>query len=357
MSKAILTLPMMPVDGTNYGKYVTPIVCETLKKIYDGSYYHCVNLLDSFNDRELNLQKYVDSLTENNINYDKLWYDKYNVDKLLENINTLIKEGYISEVYSNIYRCDCGVVEIEEHKINSCNPNNLKFEYKDSNMYCKECHGTCKKYNEKILIFSPKKIKKEQILFLPNYLNKDANTYINTVLDSYTTISRKRDTGIYLNYNGTKYNIDIDFLWATYLANFTEDEKIVVSGNRMAYQLFLVGVIEKCLNPNSKTILLGTPYLTNIRDITKDNNFIEDEIFRKLVILFNIKWSKKEKNYDETILTYLKNMGVNKRNQLYEIICNPIKTECDFFAETEYVLKRQLNMQECIKKLKMERGK
>lgn len=32
MSKAILTLPMMPVDGTNYGKYVTPIICETLKK-------------------------------------------------------------------------------------------------------------------------------------------------------------------------------------------------------------------------------------------------------------------------------------------------------------------------------------
>ncbi len=307
MNRAILTLPMMPVDGNNYGKFVTPIICETLRNIYDAIYYHCVNLLDSFNDRELILENYVNSLEINNIKYDKIWYDKDNIDALLDNIKKLIKNNYIHEINSYLYMCDCGIVEIEESKISSCNQQNLKFAYKDGNIVCKCCGSICKKYNEKILVFSPYDIKREDIKFLPRFLNNDAKTYDSIVMNSYVTISRKRDTGIKLKYNNTYYNIDIDFLWATYLANFSENEKIIVSGNRMIYQLFLVGLLEKCLNPKSNTILLGTPYLTNLKDITNDANFINDPYFRKLSILFNLKWAKKEKNYDTTILSYLKN--------------------------------------------------
>lgn len=79
MNKAILTLPMMPVDGNNYGKFVTPIICETLSNIFECNYYHCINILDSFNDRNLKIDSYVKSLDENNIHYDKLWYDNENI--------------------------------------------------------------------------------------------------------------------------------------------------------------------------------------------------------------------------------------------------------------------------------------
>lgn len=355
MSKAILTLPMMPVDGTNYGKYVTPIICETLRNIYNGTYYQCINLLDSFNDRKINLKQYIISLKENNINYDYLWYDKNHVDKFLSSIDKLIKNGYIFEMDTVVCFCNCGIVEIEESKISSCNPQNLKFEFKNDNMYCKHCGGKCEKHKEKVLVFSPHNIKKEQIPFLPVYLNKDLKTYDNTIINSYTTISRKRNTGVSIKYNGRCYNIDIDFLWATYLANFNEKEKIIVSGNRMIYQLFLVGVIEKCLNPNSMTILFGTPYITNIRSIINDPNFISDEVFRKLAILFNLKWSQKEKNYDTTILKYLKRMSPEKRNQMYGIINKERIGNNTLYNDMRELLLQQMNMQECVKQLKKER--
>lgn len=352
MNKAILTLPMMPVDGNNFGKFVTPIVCESLSKIHNGTYYHCINLLDSFNDRTLLLDKYISSLDENNIKYDKLWYDNENINLLLDNIQKLINNGYIIELNSTIYRCDCGIVEIEENKISSCNQQNLKFEYKNENIICKKCRGICKKSNEKILAFIPKKVKREDIIFLPSYLNRDAKTYDKTVINSYTTISRIRDTGVRIHYNGVCYNIDIDFLWATYLTLFEEKEKIVVSGNKMLYQLFLVGLLEKCLQPENKTILLGTPYLTNIRDIVENPNFIKDKYFQKLVVLFNLKWNKKEKDYDETILKYLKSLYYRKRIDLYNIVTQEITYTDDLIFDTENVILKQMNMQECIKKIK-----
>lgn len=353
MSRAILTLPMMPVDGTNYGKYVTPIVCETLRNISgdDTKYYHCINLLDSFNDRGLLLPNYISSLEGNNIGYDALWYDKDNIDRLLENLDLLIKLGYIMEIDSEIFRCDCGIIEIEGNKINSCNPNNLKFHYSGSDIVCNYCGTKCKKYSEKILIFVPSKISGEDIMFLPGYLNKDKKTYNDTIINSYVTISRMRNTGIQLNYNGTKYNIDIDFLWSTYLSLFSEEEKIVVSGNKMMYQLFLVGLLEKCIKPDSKTILLGTPYLTNVKTIINSSNFIQDDKFRKLAILFNLKWPKKEKDYDESILRYLRKIGENERNNLYDIVNKGVSEELDFYAQISAILNNNMNMQKCIKML------
>lgn len=301
------------------------------------------------------MNKYLCSLKDNNINYDEIWYDKDNVDKFLNNIEFLINNGYIIELDSNIYTCDCGIIEIEENKIASCNPKNLKFELKNDEMYCKLCHSKCKKNKEKILGFIPYHLKKEQLLFLPTYLNKDIKTYENTIINSYTTISRKRDTGVSIKYNGTNYNIDIDFLWATFLANFDEEEKIVVSGNRMLYQLFLVGIVEKCLKPDSKTILLGTPYITDIKKITDDKDFIDDEILRKLGVLFNLKWSKKEKNYDNSILKFLNNISEEKKQHLYDIISRKREYSCLFYEDVNENLMHQMNMQECVKTLKKER--
>lgn len=354
MDKAILTLPMMPVDGNNYGKFVTPIICEILSNVFDCNYYHCINILDSFNDRTTKINNYIKSLNQNNIHYDELWYDIKNIPKLLDNIYTLIKNGYIFELDTEIYRCDCGIVEIEKNKIETCNPNNLKFNYIGNDLVCNNCKTICKEYKEKVLAFYPKNVNLYDIKILPLYLSKDIKTFEKTVLKSYTTITRNRNTGIIIEYNGNNYNVDIDFLWSTYLNTFDEQEKIVVSGNRMIYQLFLVSVLEKCLSPKNNTILLGTPYITNIKNILENCNFTNNEELRKLFIIFNTKWAKKEIIYDETILNYLNKISNEKRLQLYDIINRKYKNSSEFLYDINTVLKKQLNMQESVKKLKLE---
>lgn len=350
-----MTLPMMPVDGSNYGKFVTPIICETLSNILNCDYCHCINILDSYNDRTDNIKSYITSLNENDIHYNRLWYDIDNISNFLNNIESLIREGYIFELKTCVYRCECGIVEIEKNKISSCNPNNLKFSFNNGDLICKYCGTKCNEYEETVLAFAPKKIKLSNIQVLPGYLSKDIKTYEHTVLNSYTTISRNRNTGIYIHNNGKKYNIDIDFLWATYLNTFEEQEKIVVSGNRMLYQLFLVSVLEKCLKPENKTILIGTPYITNIKDVINNPNFIDNEKLRKLFIMFSIKWQKKEIVYDDSILKYLNKLSSDKLSILYDIINIPIIETSDFYSDIEGIIKNYFNMQESIKKLKLER--
>lgn len=352
MSRAIITLPMMPVDGNNYGKYVTPIICEAFKNIYDCKYYHCVNLLDSFNNRKIMLEKYLKSLENNGIIYDELWVDEYVKDILIDNVKNLINMGYIKEFTTTIDRCSCGVVEIEDSKIKTCNPNNLKFKYVDDDIYCKICKNKCEKETRKVLAFVPPRIKIEDIVFIPKYLNNDAKTYQNIVLNSYITISRKRDTGIKIEYNGTCYNLDIDFLWQTYLANFPEKQKIVVGGNKMSYQLFLVGLLEKCFNPNPQTILLGTPYIDNIKDITQNQYFKCDNLFRKISVLLSLRSRNKNVRIDDTVLKYLLNLSEEDLKDLYGILCSSNEIKDDFIDNVENIMKNQFNMQKNIKKLK-----
>lgn len=70
--------------------------------------------------------------------------------------------------------------------------------------------------------------------------------------------------------------------------------------------------------------------------------------------LFNTKWQKK-KYYMMKQYLHIKKISNDKRKQLYDIMNMPIVENSNFYNDTEEMLKKQLNMQECVKKLKLER--
>lgn len=70
--------------------------------------------------------------------------------------------------------------------------------------------------------------------------------------------------------------------------------------------------------------------------------------------LFNTKWQKK-KYYMMKQYLHIKKISSDKRKQLYDIMNMPIVENSNFYNDTEEMLKKQLNMQECVKKLKLER--
>ena len=357
MKNIILTLPMMPTTGEKYGKYIIPNMGDVISKVLDLDYYQCVNILDSFNNREEKLDNYLKLLKNNYINYDYLWFDNKNLDNLLINIDRLVEKGYIKEIDTKICKCDCGIVELEKSKLDSFNPNSRKFIIKDDQIICKYCNSVCKEYTERVLAFVPDNINLDNKNVFPKYLQKGINTFQKTIIESYTTISRMRDTGIKYCYNNSIYNIDIDFLWATYLNTFNAEEKILISGNRLIYQMVLCQIIEKCLNENNKTILLAAPQITNISDIQSNPYFKDNELLRKLFIIFNSKWNTNDSNFNEGILTYLYNLDEDSLKKLYDIVTMKVVNDKDLYSNLEYVLKRQFNMQESIKRLKLERKK
>lgn len=350
--KGIFILPQTPIKDLNYSKYIPPILADIISKTTNGNFHYCINILDSFKDRKILLEEYKRNINKLNINYDELWIDNDNIDQLLKNVYTLIQRGYISEITSSIYTCPCKKLEIEENKIKSCNPNNLNFYFKDGIMYSKCCNSICQKREEKILVFIPNNVYKDEIIFLPNYLNSDSKTFETNILNSYITISRKRNTGIQLKYNGNTYNLDIDFLWSTYLANFEEKQKIVISGNKMTYQLFVVGLLNTILNPQEEILLLGTPIILNSNKYL--NMSIPPEI-SKLAIALNTYTNKKEKEFDNGILRKLYKSNEETFNMIYEIVTTPNTNTTNLFEEINYILTNNFNAQKVLKKVKDRR--
>lgn len=349
--RGIFILPQTPIESLNYSKYIPLIISDILSKIIGAKNHCCINILDSYNERYVLLDKYIENINKKGISYDDIWIDKEHIDSLISNIYKLISLGYIDEIYTNTYVCDCGRVEIEENKLSSCNLNNLGFYYKDGQMYCKYCHSKCRQEFAKVLTFIPKNVSRESLNFLPKFLNKDSKTYENTVINSYVTISRKRDTGIKLQYNGTNYNIDIDFLWFTYLACFSEMEKIVISGNKMMYQLFMVGILEKILVPESNTILMGIPIVENV------NTYLNESIDSKVAILsliFNMRWNKKNIEFDNGILRKLYRTGNDNLDILYNTVIESIDIN-DFYNDVNYILGDRFNYQKILKRVKDRR--
>ncbi len=78
---------------------------------------------------------------------------------------------------------------------------------------------------------------------------------------------------------------------------------------------------------------------------------------RKLFIIFNTKWQKKEILYDETILKYLNRLSEIKLNELYDILNSTIFITPNFYEDVDKILKNKLNMQNNVKKLKLGRDK
>ncbi len=345
-SKAVVTLPLSPKKSNEYARLVTPVLGETLSKAMNASFYLCVNLLDSFGERTEFFEEYQSNIAKHKIEC-QIWKDNDYLNELLENISRLIKNGYIYEKETEVYVCSCTRVEIERKNIDTCNPNNRIFQVIGNELYCPKCNGFCHLERGKSLIFDPSGLKNSSLLFRPNYLNNKARPFLSTISNSYTVISRKRNTGVSLNYNGKNYNIDIDFLWATYLSLFNEEEKILICGNKELYQLFLAGIIERCINPFANTILIGTPIITNINDY----NYAEDVLTRKLSIIFNTRWGNDLCKFNEGILTYLDKLSMDKKIELYNMVCEGNDDE-EFIPLLDDTMKTRFDFQSYVRRVK-----
>lgn len=352
MEKLIITMPIAPYDDFSVGKLVAPVLGEMLAKKLDADFIMSVNLLDSYKQR--NIAGFIELLKKYDINPSKYWVDSQNVNELLRKIELLVDNGYIYSVTKEILICHCGKVDISKDNLETINMQDSLFYKKEEKYYCKKCNNECHLKKENVLVFDSKSAPKDNLLFYPNFINNDIKTFIKTVGSNEMIISRNRNTGIQFDYNNRVYNLDIDFLWGVYLSLFEGYEKIVLCSNHQLYQLFVVGMLEKCFNYNSKTILLATPHLNVINQ--EDTKQLEERILSlKLFTIFNQKWSKKENVFNLSLLKYLNSMNVQKKQQLYDLIMSSNINDSELYTILHTALNTDFNFQKATEKLKRVR--
>lgn len=351
--RAVITLPFSPTRSNQFSRAIPLIVAETISNGIDASFHLCVNKLDSFNDRTDDLDKYQKIICKRKIEYDDLWIDSDHIDELYHSLDSLIKLGYIYELDTEIYKCDCGIISIEEKNLLTINPDNKLFKINNNgDLICNKCNTIAKKKKEKVLVFDAHTFKDYDLKFYPDYLNKDIKTFNNFFSDSYVIISRDRSTNLPFTYNGNKYYLDIDFLWELYLSTFSEKDKVIICGNKELYQMYLVGIFSKCLNIDTNELFIGVPIINGINDINFKTETDNDILTNKLAIIFNITWNAKNKNFDNSLYLKLKNIPYERKLKMYEIICNPDFNNNDFYDMIKKNLRFQFNYQEVTRVLK-----
>lgn len=345
----VATLPIKPQKETNIGMLIAPTIMDYLGTCLNVERIMNINLLNTYQDKSDDIHGYVDTLNKSMISYDSLYIDTNYVDKLLIIIDILYQKGIIQRSYQKVIRCDCGCIDMLDQSVN----NNAKlYENRNGNLYCKRCNSECKTYYEEVLIFKLKEKSNNNIAIFPSFLKKEIKSFETQFNDTVILISKKRDTG----FKHLNFNIDIDFMWLIYFNLFPQENQILIASNHQLFIMYLMNYISK-ITSDKKLLFVASPYMKgNLAIEFEKYNSKSLESFKKLYMLYNLKWNQKDCNWSDTIFKYLNGISETKLNNLYKAMLYSARSILEEYQALEkvvnYDLTRCTNMQDNIKLMK-----
>lgn len=318
----ITTMPIKPYEKINIGLMIAPTLCDILGSILNCKKVLAFNLLHSFEDKNVDLKKYIENIKNFNIRYNEIIKDTENVEKYLKKIEELYKKGIISINRGKILKCDCGKVEMLKTSV-KYNKNGELYYWNDGKIICKFCEKECKEYVQNNLLLDIKKEYCKDISISPIFSKNEIKDLSNKFINKGILISKNRQNNYYIQIEGQKYYIDIDMLWMMF--NQVEESKnqILIASNHQLYEMFISNYINNIFN-NKNIHYIATPYLTNNENINFSEKIFskDNEIYKKLCILYSLKWKHKTLNWNNGILEILNKLNDTDLNELYNFIIN-----------------------------------
>lgn len=352
MENKIITLPIKSYNEQLIGTLIVPSIAEVMKKKLNIKTTLSVNLLDSFQNREEYYDGFYDLIKDNNIKLDDVWIDSKNKAELKNCIYELIGKGYVKEKEKDIKICKCNKVEISSELLENKKQGKLYTKNGD-NIKCNECHSVLESTRKKVLIFKvPEKIG-ENIKIIPSRLKKSLINMNKYMENKEIIISRSRNTGISVDYNNTKYNIDVDFFWANYLDLIKSKEKLVIGCEEVLYPIYLTSVLERIRNPKSDTVYLAVPFVNGLEKDVLDYNKLENKEAKKLTLIFSaVKLKNSRSKWEENIYNYLNKFDDIKMQEFKKALYNKVeqRENEDFYSYVDRVVLQELNYQKILKK-------
>lgn len=349
----VATLPIKPQETTNIGMLLAPTIMDFIGNVYEAKRVISINTLNTYHEKDSQINTYLSSIDKNKINYDSILIDKDRADELIEIIDKLYKSGFLQVKRKNVIRCDCGKVDILEEAIDV---NNAKlYRKKDEKMYCNSCNSMCKHSIEKVLVFKLDDKQDDTIMISPNFLQKDIRGISNSFRGREILVSKKRDTGYNLDTINGLFNIDIDFMWSNYFNLFEEENQILLASNHQLLIMYLMNYLARTTS-NKKITFVANPYIRG--DLSKRLAQYEEKesaSYKKLFILYNLRWGQKDCTWSDTIIDYINGISQTKLDNLYKaMIMNAmdIIDSNSIDKQINDILVRTTNMQNNIKVMK-----
>lgn len=77
----ITTMPIKPYEKISIGLMIAPTLCDILGSILNCKKVLAFNLLHSFEDKKVDLKKYIENIEKFSIEYNEIIKDIENIDK------------------------------------------------------------------------------------------------------------------------------------------------------------------------------------------------------------------------------------------------------------------------------------
>ena len=303
----ISSLPIKPRKKPILGMVISPVVVELLGKKLKIEKNLAINLLHSYDDLSFLLDDNIDYFGKYGLDFDNIVLDNDHTDKLLDGIEKLVFGGFIKPIETEMYRCDCGFVDVPVMVANGYSDGKI-YHLEDGKIICNNCGGVCQKYSEKSLVFDLKsKEFSHDIHLFPQFEKKDVMTFDQNDKINFHLVSKARDTGYQVSYLGDKYNVDIDALWMNFPQIYDQNKQIYVASNHQLYAIYVMNLINNALGEKEIFYILN-PYLgkgDNLR-IDTEKLYEKSPIYAKVAIISSLRWRKKDCNLDNSVLRALR---------------------------------------------------
>lgn len=348
----VTTMPIKPQENISIGMCIAPFLSEIVSQKIETPNIFSINLLHSYENKDFVCANYINALKEIGIKFNKVFIDKENLLYLKKSVYDLYEKGIIVERNSNIVRCKCGKIDIVKEGIRNFENGDLYYRKGDV-LYCKECNSVCKEYkeNQLYLYLNPKICDYTKIT--PNFLQAELNHFYKMMPGKYILVSKNRNTDCQIQTNNKTYNIDNDLLWMNYIQCFNEKNEILIASNHQLYEMYILNYIN---NMSSKKNLnfIATPYMKKSNfDINQEFNKYDDVLYKKLSLLYSLKWKNKDCTWNKSIFKGIAKLGGIKREILYnDIIESKISENFNIEEYLNYIFLKEINMQDNVNSVK-----
>lgn len=347
----ISTLPIKPQKKTNIGMLLAPTIMDFMGTVLGAQKNIGFNLIHSYEEKDTELDDYLNTINAAKIKYDSIFVDKDYEDELLEIIDKMYHDGFLKIKQIEKVRCDCGRVDMVTSTVN----NGKLYRIEDGNIICNYCNRVCSTYKEKSLVFEIKE-GVNQTSICPPYLKKEMGTFMQSFSRKDILVSKNRDTGYIVDTSFGAFNIDVDFIWSNYFKLYDNEKQIYIASNHQLFAMFLMNCLAATTS-DKKIMFIANPYLNvDLNEAKRQYDLRKLKEYKELLLLYNFRWQNKNCKWSDSNSNYLNNISETKLKNLYNtmVLSSQELLNLDLALDELVfkILNEKTNMQNNIKEMK-----
>ena len=311
-------MPLKP-KLNNSGFKILPLVTNVVGEILDCETTFTFNILHGFKSSESIIDNYIKELKELDIVSNRIVLDKTFVIQAKENIVYLYNKGIVTIEEKEVLTCECGIINTTKENFSKISKMKLAH-IENDNVVCNSCKSNCKSSIQKVLVLNTKEIELNEIQIFPDSFSKEINDLLSSYKETSILLSKTRETGVELEIEGEKFNIDVDMIWSQYLSFYNDSNIVTVGSSHVLFAMVLSYIMERAINKTNNVIFLAVPYLKNSQP---EINLFEDtksNKAKKLLTMFCCKWNSKECYFSNEVFNKLNNFTNEEISNSYEIM-------------------------------------